>query len=46
MYIGMNESVNPRILWQSNVSQYERHLHMYDESNYIGKINDDNIIIH
>ena len=46
MFIGMNESVNPRILWQSNVSQYERHLHMYDESNYIGKINDDNIVIH
>ena len=46
MYIGMNKNVKPRILWQSNVSQYERHLHMYEESNYIGKINDDNIIIH
>jgi len=46
MYIGMNKNVNPRILWQSDISQYERHLHMYDESNYIGKINYDNIIIH
>jgi len=46
MYIGMNEKVNPRVLWQSNVSQYERHLHMYEESNYIGKINEENIIIH
>lgn len=46
MYIGMNEKVNPRILWQSNVSQYERHIHMYDESNYIGRLNEENIIIH
>ena len=46
MYIGMNQNVKPRILWQSNVSQYERHLHMYEESNYIGKINEENIIIH
>ena len=44
MYIGMNSSVNPRILHQSNVSQYERHLQLYDDVNYIGKISTENII--
>jgi hypothetical protein len=46
MYIGMNNKIKPRILWQSNISQYERHLHLYDESNYVNKINTENIIIH
>jgi hypothetical protein len=45
MYIGMSNNVNPRILWQSNISQYSRHIYLYDESNYMGKINDENIII-
>lgn len=41
----MNNNVKPRILWQSNISQYSRHLHVYDENNYIGKINTENIVI-
>lgn len=45
LYIGMNEKINPRILHQSNISQYHKHLYNYDEKLYISKINKDNIII-
>jgi hypothetical protein len=38
MYIGMNEQIIPRVLHQSNISQYERHLFTYDEINYKNKI--------
>jgi hypothetical protein len=44
MYIGMNPEVNPRVLHQSNVSQYERHLYTYPEDNYLNKISGENII--
>ena len=44
MYIGMNPNVNPRILHQSNVSQYERHLRVYDAENYINNISKENIV--
>ena len=40
MYIGMNPEVNPKILHQSNVSQYDRHLKGYDSKNYISQIKD------
>jgi hypothetical protein len=45
MYIGMNPDVKPRILHQSNVSQYERHLQVYDAVNYIDKISIENVVI-
>jgi hypothetical protein len=45
MYIGMNSNVKPRILHQSTVSQYTRHLKEYDEKNYIDKISEEDIII-
>lgn len=38
MFIGMNPNVKPRVLHQSNISQYERHIYTYDMSNYIDKI--------
>lgn len=44
MYIGMENFVKPRILHQSNVSQYERHMYTYDSVNYLEKVNNDNII--
>lgn len=44
MYIGMNSNVNPRILHQSNVSQYCRHLELYPIENYKNKINQENVI--
>ena len=44
MYIGMNPNVKPRILHQSNVSQYERHLNVYDAKNYIDNISKENIV--
>jgi len=46
MYIGMNNLVNPRVLWQSDISQYARHIHTYPENNYLGKVSNENIIIH
>ncbi len=45
MYIGMNPNVKPRVLHQSNISQYSRHLFTYDEENYIDKISEQDIII-
>ena len=45
MYIGMNNSiVKPRILHQSNVSQYERHLYSYDYEFYLNKISTEDVI--
>lgn len=44
MYIGMNHNAKPRILHQSNVSQYERHLFTYDKENYIDKISTENVV--
>ena len=44
MYIGMNKDVKPRILHQSDVSQYSRHLFMYDSENYLNKISETNEI--
>ena len=44
MYIGMCSTVNPRVLHQSNISQYERHLYEYPSLNYINKISEENII--
>lgn len=44
MYIGMNPNVKPRILHQSNISQYERHLFTYESTNYIGKIAYEDVI--
>lgn len=41
MYIGMDTNINPRVLHQSNISQYERHLFTYDEINYKNKIEED-----
>lgn len=45
MYIGMNQNVKPRVLHQSNISQYSRHLYCYDQENYINKISEQDIII-
>lgn len=45
MYIGMNKMVKPRILHQSDISQYSRHLFCYDEENYINKISEEDIIV-
>lgn len=44
MYIGMNPNVKPRVLHQSNISQYSRHLYLYSEDNYIDKISEEDII--
>tara|TARA_Y100001938_G_C7993928_1_gene381010 strand:+ start:28 stop:708 length:681 start_codon:yes stop_codon:yes gene_type:complete len=44
MYIGMNPNVKPRILHQSNVSQYEKHLNVYEAKNYINKISNENVV--
>ncbi len=44
MFIGMNSNVKPRILHQSNVSQYERHLHTYESDNYIDRVSEENIV--
>ncbi len=44
MYIGMNPIVKPRILHQSNISQYERHLFTYDEKLYLNNISTEDII--
>lgn len=44
MYIGMNPDVKPRVLHQSNVSQYERHLNTYDSENWLGKISEEDVI--
>jgi hypothetical protein len=44
MYIGMNPNVKPRILHQSNISQYERHLFTYDKENYVDNISNDDIV--
>lgn len=45
MYIGMNPNVKPRVLHQSNISQYSRHLFTYNEENYKNKISEKDIII-
>lgn len=45
MYIGMNPNIKPRVLHQSNISQYSRHLFTYDSENYIDKISEQDIII-
>ena len=44
MYIGMSQNVKPRILHQSNVSQYERHLKTYDSTMYLDNILTENIV--
>lgn len=44
MYIGMNPNVKARILHQSNISQYSRHIHLYNQENYINKISEEDII--
>lgn len=44
MYIGMNPNIKPRVLHQSNISQYSRHLYTYSEENYINKISEINEI--
>lgn len=44
MYIGMNDNVKVRILHQSNISQYERHLYTYNYDLYVNIINENNII--
>lgn len=44
MYIGMCDSIKPRILHQSSISQYERHLYEYHPINYHNKISVENVI--
>lgn len=44
MYIGMNNNVTPRVLHQSNVSQYYRHIFTYDKSNYLDRISENDEI--
>lgn len=44
MFIGMSNKVTPRILHQSDISQYERHLHTYDSEKYLNKINYENVV--
>ena len=44
MYIGMNPDVKPRILHQSDISQYERHMYEYNYENYFDKISLENIV--
>jgi hypothetical protein len=41
----MNPNIKPRVLHQSNVSQYSRHLYCYDQENYTNKISEQDIII-
>lgn len=44
LFIGMNKKIKPRILHQSNISQYQKHIYYYEEKDYLGKINQENIM--